>query len=85
MDEKADFTLLNEFENRIQKELETQNALTLKDLKLNGNDIKSLFNVQGKTIGNILSYLLEEVIEDPSLNDRDKLINLTKLFLSKLS
>lgn len=85
MDEKADFTLLNEFENRIQKELETQNALTLKDLKLNGNDIKSLFNVQGKTIGNVLSYLLEEVIEDPSLNDRDKLINLTKLFLSKLS
>ena len=59
--------------------------LSVKDLKLNGNDIKSLFTVQAKTIGNILSYLLEEVIEDPSLNDRDKLINLTGLFLSKLS
>ena len=43
MDSKADFTLLNEFEERIKKELENQNVLTLKDLKINGNDVKALF------------------------------------------
>lgn len=85
MDERADFSLLNEFEERIKNELNNQNALTLKDLKINGNDIKALFNVQGKTIGNILSFLLEEVLEDPSLNDKDKLVNLANIYLSKLN
>ena len=83
MDEKADFTFLNEFEERIKKELDNRNALTLKDLKINGNDIKSLFGVQGKTIGNVLSYLLEETIEDPSLNEKDKLIYLAKKYFNQ--
>ena len=85
MDSKADFTLLNEFEERIKKELENQNVLTLKDLKINGNDVKVLFNVQGKTIGNVLSYLLEETIEDPSLNEKEKLVNLAKIYLTKVN
>ena len=33
----------------------------------------------------VLTYLLDEVIENPSLNERDKLINLAIIHASKLA
>ena len=41
MDPKADFTLLNSFEQRIGTEVEKQSAMTLRDLAVNGNDLKT--------------------------------------------
>ena len=47
-------------------------ALTLKDLKVNGYDMMTL-NLKDKEIGDMLNYLLEKVLEDNSLNEREKL------------
>lgn len=45
-------------------------------IALNGRDIMELGFPQGKIIGEILDYLLEVVIEDPSANDRNRLIEI---------
>lgn len=43
-------------------------CLTLKDLKINGNDLKALGITEGKRIGTILKMLLDLVLENPALN-----------------
>lgn len=53
-------------------------AVTVKELKINGKDILSLGFEQGKNIGVILENLLELVLENPSLNERDELLTLAK-------
>lgn len=69
---------LSELKDRISEELKKQNALSLKNLKVNGKDLMRLEIPAGKKLGLILNQLLECVIEDPSLNDKEKLLELAK-------
>lgn len=72
---------LEGLENKIQeiKEiLERKDPFNKKQLKLDGNDIIGLGFAKGKSIGEILDYLTEKVIEDPEYNSREKLIELIK-------
>ena len=46
-----------------------QAILTLKDLKINGNQLKALGIREGKAIGAILNTLLSMVLEHPELNE----------------
>lgn len=50
-------------------------ALTLKDLKVNGNDLISL-GFAGRDIGIALNKLLDIVLDNPTKNDRDVLLNI---------
>ena len=50
---------------------------SVKNLAVNGNDLKA-FGYQGKEIGQALSLLLEHVIDVPSDNQRDILLNFIK-------
>lgn len=64
---------------RIIKIVEEENAISLKDLKVNGYDIMNTLNLKpGPIIGKILNTLLQMVIEDPSLNEKETLLNLAK-------
>lgn len=49
----------------------------ISDLKINGSILKS-FGYSGKEISNVLNYLLEEVISDPTVNEESTLIQLAK-------
>ncbi len=49
----------------------------LHDLKINGKDL-ALMGFKGKTIGMTLSALLSRVIDDPTLNERDILLNIAE-------
>lgn len=49
--------------------LEDNDCLSLKDLKINGNQLKALGIREGKMIGSILNTLLSMVLEHPELND----------------
>jgi tRNA nucleotidyltransferase (CCA-adding enzyme) len=72
---------LNRFVIRINRVLDSEVALGIKDLKLNGNDLLKLFPIQqGPKVGIILNFLLESVLEDPQLNERKRLIALAKNF-----
>ena len=53
-------------------------ALTIKDLAINGNDLKNLGIKPGPEMGEILSKLLEHVLEDPSCNTKEALTILVK-------
>lgn len=54
----------------------TGEPCTLKQLAVNGNDLKKY--VSGEKIGDTLAYLLEEVIKEPSLNNKKTLLSLIK-------
>lgn len=43
------------------------------DLKINGNQLKALGISEGKIIGAILNALLSQVLNNPELNDYEKL------------
>jgi poly(A) polymerase/tRNA nucleotidyltransferase (CCA-adding enzyme) len=69
---------------RIDKLIEQENAITVKDLALNGHDVMGEFNLgPGPIIGKILNHLLEEILDDPSKNTRETLIRLASIFLQK--
>ncbi len=53
-------------------------SISLKNLKINGHDILSLGEREGPRVGWILKSLLEEVIDDPTKNNREILINRAK-------
>ncbi|GMO31999.1 MAG: HD domain-containing protein [Termitinemataceae bacterium] len=77
-------TLLLPLQKRIEAVLKKSNALSLKDLSVNGNDIMQLGNISGKQIGIILHYLLEAVLEDPALNTKGQLLEIAKAKLSNI-
>ena len=62
---------LNEIEN-------LKECYTIKDLDIDGKVLINL-GYKGKEIGDILEFLLDNVIKKPSLNNKDILINLLKL------
>ena len=72
---------LLELKDHIDEELKNQNALSLKDLAINGNDIISLGG-SGKQIGIILNQLLDCVLEDPEINTKEKLLEVSRLILN---
>lgn len=74
---------LKEIERRIIKINQEDNALNYKDLKINGVDIINLGVSSGPNIGKILEYLLEKVIDQPDLNEKYKLIEISKKFIKK--
>lgn len=78
-------TKVDYIENRTRKILENNEPLTIKDLDINGSIlIKELELKPGKILGDILSYLIDKVLDDKSLNSKSLLINLSKTYLNNL-
>lgn len=75
---------LTEFARRIKNILEEKPALGLSDLKVNGNDLMHELRLEeGPVIGLILNFLLESVLDDPSMNDKEKLLTLAQGFYNE--
>jgi tRNA nucleotidyltransferase (CCA-adding enzyme) len=71
-------------QKRIAKIREQDMALKISDLKVTGKDLIELGVEEGPIMGNILKYLLDLVIDDPLLNNKDILINIiNNKFLKK--
>lgn len=58
----------------LNKIVSESSCLTLKNLAVNGNDLKNI-GIEGKKIGNNLHMLLEMVIEEKIKNDKSELID----------
>ncbi len=56
--------------------IEGGDAITIKDLKLTGNDLIQMGIQPGPELGRILKELLDKVLDDPELNTKEKLIEL---------
>ena len=68
---------LEKLENIYLEIKENKEPFSVKNLKINGNDLIQL-GFKGKEIGEILNDLLEKVIEQPKLNDKNHLISFVK-------
>ena len=64
------------FTNRIEKTLARSRTLSLKDLAISGTELMASGISPGKHMGIILKELLEAVLEDPTLNSREKLLEI---------
>ncbi len=66
---------LEELRSRIDAVLLAREALTVRDLRVDGGDVmRELGLAPGPKVGEILNRLLEEVLEEPALNERDRLL-----------
>ena len=70
--------MLLEFKERIEQQKNANSALSLKDLAVNGKDLISIGIPAGKQLGQILNELFEAVLEDPALNNREKLLEIAE-------
>ncbi|QMU99455.1 polynucleotide adenylyltransferase [Borrelia sp. A-FGy1] len=64
--------------NKIKSKNLINNPLSLKELAINGNDIKSLDIEESKNAGQILNKLLDKVLNNPRLNKKEILIKEAK-------
>ncbi len=73
-----------EFEQRVREELERKPPFSVRDLKVNGNDLMKKFKLSpGPVIGKILNHLLEKVLDEPKFNEKKKLLKEAGDFLKK--
>lgn len=62
----------------VTEEHEKGSAFSLRDLAINGRDVIDVTGAQGPEIGRKLNALLEAVLENPELNNRESLLELVK-------
>jgi tRNA nucleotidyltransferase (CCA-adding enzyme) len=74
---EAELGLLDELRARIDASVQRGEAFSAKDLTVSGHDVMQRLAVRpGPVIGKVLERLVERVLEDPSLNQRDALMAL---------
>ena len=56
---------------RLRAEIERGSPLGLKDLAVNGNDLRQIGVAPGPGMGRILNDLLQKVLDDPTRNTRE--------------
>ncbi|WKZ29751.1 MAG: HD domain-containing protein [Candidatus Dojkabacteria bacterium] len=73
-----------ELQQRISQVLAEDTAFKVSDLAINGNQLMKKFDLKpGKIVGTTLNYLLEVVLDNPNLNNKEKLLEAAEEFLSK--
>ena len=66
---------------RVRAVMERREAVTVRDLAVNGSDLMAHLKLApGPIIGILLRQLLEAVLEDPALNERDRLLTIAGSF-----
>ncbi len=74
---QEDLALLDELQSRVQRELDSGTAFTLKQLAINGRDLMAELGwPPGRHIGEALQSLLEHVLDHPGDNERATLLDL---------
>ncbi|MDR1929152.1 MAG: HD domain-containing protein [Treponema sp.] len=73
---EPDPALLLPLRRRVDAVLSRSRVLSLKDLALNGDDLMLNGVSPGKHVGIILRELLEAAVDDPALNNREKLLEI---------
>ena len=73
-----------EFEGAVLEESEKDPCISQSRLAIGGADLISLGLASGKGVGILLSRLLDEVIEDPDLNEKSKLVDLARKMVWKI-
>jgi len=79
-----DAEIIEKFKQRIKKVIDEDNTLKVTDLDINGHIIMEYFNLSpSPIIGKMLEYMLDKVLDNPFLNNREDLLKIGKDFLEK--
>jgi tRNA nucleotidyltransferase (CCA-adding enzyme) len=83
-DRDAALALVDELGKRVDRARAERPALSTRDLAITGTDlIRELGLPPGPRIGEILSDLLEQVLENPDRNRRDRLLDIARAMADK--
>jgi tRNA nucleotidyltransferase (CCA-adding enzyme) len=78
-----DIGSIQRLRDRVDAMLAAGAAFSPKDLAIKGNDLMSALGVApGRIVGEILAHLVEKVIDDPQLNERDRLVEEARRFVA---
>ena len=66
------------FLERIEAVLAENKAFSLKDLAVGGNELAAIGVPKGPKMGTILGELLETVLDDPAMNEKEKLLEVAR-------
>ncbi len=80
-----DIRTLVPFQKRIEKMLAEENAFSIKDLAVNGNDLIEFGIPQGEKLGIILKQLFETVLDDPKQNTKEQLLKIAEQLVKQLN
>jgi hypothetical protein len=83
--DKGNWETVSELENRIEDIISSNEALSLKDLEINGKDLIDLGIKKGPLFSKILNFLLNDVIDDPKLNKRETLLKLANNYYKSIN
>ncbi len=70
--------VLEELKSRIDTIIQEKQALSVKDLAINGEDLAAIGIPRSREMGTLLSELLDAVLDDPRLNTRESLLKLAQ-------
>ena len=68
----------------VKASIEKEECVTIGSLAVHGDAVIKL-GAKGREVGKILEYLLSRVLEDPTLNEKEKLLALAKTELERLN
>lgn len=72
--------LIDSYYQRIDRVLSEKPPVKFDDLAIDGNDIMAIMGLPpGKEVGKLKQWLMESVIEDPSLNTKEQLEEMLKI------
>jgi poly(A) polymerase/tRNA nucleotidyltransferase (CCA-adding enzyme) len=75
---------LEALERHVEAVLEEDSALTVKDLAVNGNVLAEEAGIpKGPVMGRTLEFLLESVLQDPTQNTKDKLLEIARNYYTR--
>jgi hypothetical protein len=78
---KPKYDTLAPLRDRIKSILEKEDALTIKNLDIDGHALHREADIPyGPEMGVVLDQLLETVMDDPELNRREKLLTIARSF-----
>jgi tRNA nucleotidyltransferase (CCA-adding enzyme) len=85
--EQATRMMVDKMRNLVDNETASQTVFSPKDLAINGNDIIKVLGISaGPQVGEVIKKLMDLVIEHPSLNNRQELLNIVNtLYANKIS
>ena len=73
---KEKYEIIAQARKLYEEILEREECVTLKELKVNGRDLIAIGIMPGKELGEMLDLLLQKVLEDPQLNEKETLLQL---------
>jgi tRNA nucleotidyltransferase (CCA-adding enzyme) len=83
-DASADIAGLQRLRTRVDDVLAKGAAFSARDLVLGGNELMTALGIPpGRRVGEILAHLVEKVIDDPELNERERLIDEARRFVAE--